>query len=75
MIEGFTVTHLLLSNMTTDLLVFHMSATMARQGGRVQLKQADMRIGPNMVHMAKHSILCSGIEETTHLIKKQRAEI
>jgi hypothetical protein len=48
---------------------------MARQGGRVQLEQADMWIALNMVHMAKHGISRSGIEETTHLIKKPRAEI
>jgi hypothetical protein len=47
---------------------------MARQGGRVQLEHADMRIALNMVHMATHGISRSGIEETTHLIKKPRAE-
>jgi hypothetical protein len=52
-----------------------MSATMARQGGRVQLEQADMRIALNMVNMAKHGISRAGIEETKNLIKKPRAEI
>jgi hypothetical protein len=30
-----------------------MSATMARQGGRVQLEQSDMRLALNMAKMAK----------------------
>ena len=30
-----------------------MSATMARQGGRVQLEQSDMRLNLNMAKMAK----------------------
>jgi hypothetical protein len=48
---------------------------MARQGGRVQLDQEDMQIALNMVYMATHSVSCSDIEETTHLIKKPQAEI
>jgi hypothetical protein len=43
---------------------------MASQGGQVQLEQAHMQIAQNMVHMAKHGILHSGIKETIHLIKK-----
>lgn len=48
---------------------------MARQGGRVQLEQADMRIAQNVVNMAKHGISRAAIEETKNLIKKPRAEI
>jgi hypothetical protein len=47
-----------------------MSATMARQGGRVQLEQADMHIALNMVNMVKHGIWRAGIKETKDLIKK-----
>jgi hypothetical protein len=47
-----------------------MSATMARQGGHVQLKQADMPITLNMVNMAKHGILHTAIKEMKNLIKK-----
>jgi len=47
-----------------------MSATMARQGGRVQLEQSDMRLALNMANMSK-----GAIEETQQLIKKPRAEV
>jgi hypothetical protein len=33
-----------------------MSASMARQGGRVQLEQSDMRLALNMAKMAKEGI-------------------
>jgi len=52
-----------------------MSATMARQGGRVQLEQSNMRLALNMAKMAKESISRSAIEETKYLIKKPRAEV
>jgi len=52
-----------------------MSATMARQGGRVQLEQSDMRLALNMAKMAKEGFLRAAIEETKYLIKKPRAEV
>jgi len=52
-----------------------MSATMARQGGRVQLEQSDMRLALNMAKMAKEGFSRAAIEETNDLIKKPRAEV
>jgi hypothetical protein len=52
-----------------------MSATMARQGVRVQLEQSDMRLALNMAKMAQECFLCAAIEETKYLIKKPRAEV
>ena len=52
-----------------------MSATMARQGGRVQLEQSDMRLPLNIAKMAKGGISCAAIEETQQLIKKPCAEV
>jgi len=52
-----------------------MSATMARQGGRVQLEQSDMRLALNMAKMAKEGFSRAAIEETIYLIKKPRAEV
>jgi len=52
-----------------------MSATMARQGGRVQLEQTDMRLALNMAKIAKRGFSRATIEETQHLIKKPRAEV
>jgi len=52
-----------------------MSATMARQGGRVQLEQSDMRLALNMAKMAKDGFSRAAIEETKYLIKKARAEV
>jgi hypothetical protein len=48
---------------------------MARQGGRVQLEQSDMRLAWNMPKMAKKRFLRAAIEETKYLIKKPRAEV
>ena len=48
---------------------------MARQGGHVQLEQADMRIVLNMINAATNGISRAGIEEMKHLIKKPCAEI
>jgi len=50
-----------------------MSATMARQGGRVQIEQSDMRLALNMAKMAKGGISRAAIEEMHQLIKKPRA--
>jgi len=52
-----------------------MSATMARQGGRVQLEQSDMRLALNIAKMAKGGFALAAIEETQFRIKKPRAEV
>jgi len=52
-----------------------MSASMARQGGRVQLEQSDMHLGLNMAKMAKEGYLRTAIEETKYRIRKPRAEL
>jgi len=52
-----------------------MSVTMARQGGRVQLEQSDMRLALNMAKMAKGGFSHAAIEETQQIIKKPRAEV
>jgi len=52
-----------------------MSATMARQGGRVQLEQSDMRLALNMAKKAKEAFLRAAMEETHQLIKRPRAEV
>ena len=52
-----------------------MSATMARQGGRVQLEQSDMRLALNMAKMAKEGFSRAATEKTKYLIKKPRAEV
>jgi len=51
-----------------------MSATMARQGGRVQLEQSDRCLALNMVKMAKGEFSQSATEATYFLIKKPPAE-
>jgi hypothetical protein len=52
-----------------------MSAILARQGGRVQLEQSNMRLALNMAKMAKGEISHAAIEETQQLINKRRAEV
>jgi hypothetical protein len=52
-----------------------MSATMAMQGGRVQLEQSDMRLPLKMAKMAKGGFLRAAVEETQYLLKKPRAEV
>jgi len=47
-----------------------MSATMARQGGRVQLEQSDMCLALNMAKMAKEGNSRAAIEQTHQLINK-----
>ena len=46
-----------------------MSATMARQGGRVQLEQSDKRLALNVAKMAKEGFSRAAIEETQFLSK------
>jgi len=52
-----------------------MSATMVREGGRVQLEQSNMRLALNMAKMAKGGFLRAAIVETQQLIKKPRTEV
>jgi len=52
-----------------------MSATMARQEGRVQLEQSNMRLALNKAKMAKEGSSRTTIEETKYLIKKPCAEV
>jgi len=52
-----------------------MSATMARQGGRVQLEQSDISLALNMDKMAKEGFSHVAIEATKHLIKISHAEV
>jgi hypothetical protein len=46
------------------LQVFSISATLASQGGQVQLEQSDMHPALNMGAMAKEGISCAAIEDT-----------
>jgi len=52
-----------------------MPATMARQGGRVQLEQSDMCLALDMAKMAKGGFLRATIEQTKYLMKKPREEV
>jgi len=52
-----------------------MSAMMARQRGRVQLEQSDLRLALNMGKMAKERILRAAIEKTQYLTKKPLAKV
>ena len=52
----------LLKVATNFLKVFNMSATMARQGGRVQLEQSDMCFTLHKDNMAKGGFLRAAIE-------------
>jgi len=48
---------------------------MARQRGKVQLEQSDMRLALNMVYLDKGGFSCTAMEETHHVIKNSRDEI
>jgi len=52
-----------------------MSATLARQGGRVQLEQSDMHLALNMTTMATDVFSHTATEERQQVIKKLRAEV
>ena len=52
-----------------------MTATMARQGGHVQLEQSDMRLALNMARMAKGWFWRAAIEEIQYPIKKPHTEV
>jgi len=52
-----------------------MSATMARQGCRVQLEPTGLRLALTMATMAKERFSRAAIEEAQYLIKKPCAEV
>jgi len=52
-----------------------MSATMARQGGQVQLEQSNMCLAFNMAKMVKEGCSHASIEETKNLMMNPRAEV
>jgi len=52
-----------------------MSATMARQGGRVQLEQSDLCLALNMAKMTTEDSSRAALEETKYLITKPRAVV
>ena len=52
-----------------------MSATMGREGGRVQLEHSDMRRVVNMARMPKDGVSLAPIEETNHHIKKHHTDV
>jgi len=52
-----------------------MSATMARQGGQVQLEQSNMCLALNMTKMAYAEFSHTTIEEMQYLIKKSLVEV
>jgi hypothetical protein len=52
-----------------------MSATLARQGGYIQLEQSDMLLALNMVKLGNARFLGAAPEETLYLIKNPRAEV
>jgi hypothetical protein len=52
-----------------------MSANMAKQGGRVQLEQSDMRLALSMAKVAPRGFSWATTEETRHLIKKHQAVV
>ena len=52
-----------------------MSATRAKQGGRVQLEQSNMRLAFDMAKMTSPRISHVAIEEMQSLIKKRHAKV
>jgi len=48
---------------------------MAKQGGRVQLEQSNMRLALNMAKMVQGGFLCATIEGTQYLIKKTHTKV
>ena len=52
-----------------------MSATMAGQGGRVQLEKSDMRLAFIMATMAKGGFSHATMQETQYLIMNPCAEV
>jgi hypothetical protein len=60
---------------TNFLQIFNMSATMARQGGCVQLEQSDMHLALNMAKIAKGGFSRTTIEETQYVIQTPRTKV
>jgi len=56
------------------LKVFNMSATVARQEGRLQLEKSNMHLASNMAKMANRGCFQAEIEQTQYVIKTFRAE-
>jgi len=52
-----------------------MSATVAREGGWIQLEQSDMRLALNMAKMAKEGFSRAAKEKTKYLTEKPHAEV
>jgi len=52
-----------------------MSATMAMQGGRVQLEQSNICLALNMAKMAKTGFSRAAVEEMQNVIKKPCSEV
>jgi hypothetical protein len=48
---------------------------MARQRGRVQLEQSDIRLALNMAKMVKGGFSRAAVEESQYLIKKPRPKV
>ena len=65
----------LLDATTNFLLVFNIPATMAMQGGLVQLEQSDIHLALNMAKMAKEGFSRTAIVETQYRFNKAHAEV
>jgi len=52
-----------------------MSATMARQGGLLQLERSNMHLALNMAKRAKGGFSRASVEERQQLIKKPQGEV
>jgi hypothetical protein len=55
--------------------VFNMSATMARQWGRVKLEQCDLHLALNMGKMAKRWVSPTAREDSQYVIKNPHTEV
>jgi hypothetical protein len=60
---------------TNFLEVFNMSATKARQGGCVQLKQSDMPLDLKITTLAKGGFSIATVEETQYLVMEPCAKV
>jgi hypothetical protein len=52
-----------------------MSATMAKQGGQVQLEQSDMRLALNMANTSKEGFSRAAIEQTKYFYTNPGAKV
>jgi hypothetical protein len=52
-----------------------MSATMARQGGSVQLEQFDMCLALNMGKISNGKISCTAMDGTHQILRKPGTEV